>query len=279
MNLQDCIQRIKLWIDKQYLIIRHYRIVISIFLVIALGLITVGIFYPSQEESIQIHSDQLHDRASGQTQENSKELTEDISNKRSKSKYKGEQSIDGGENKTVSNGKGRLLYDVSSVERAHPWREVFRDFPSVDLLSRNDNTNDIDSDLDAISDDEISFSNKKLSNNKRTTRRHRVTKNKNTGSDRSNKALYGDMIYDKSNNINNANTYSIQSTNSNVSSLQEPIKLVGIIEGNEEIAILRKGSEEQMVTVGSTWKGAFISNITTSAVEIVEGGSSRWLTI
>ena len=27
-----------------------------------------------------------------------------------------------------SNGKGRLLYDVSSVERSHPWREVFKKY-------------------------------------------------------------------------------------------------------------------------------------------------------
>ena len=31
MNLQDYIQRIKLWIDKQYFIIRHYKIIISVF--------------------------------------------------------------------------------------------------------------------------------------------------------------------------------------------------------------------------------------------------------
>jgi len=30
MNLQDYIQRIKLWIDKQYFIIRHYKIIISL---------------------------------------------------------------------------------------------------------------------------------------------------------------------------------------------------------------------------------------------------------
>ena len=35
-----------------------------------------------------------------------------------------------------SNGKGRLLYDVSSVERPHPWREVFKDISSTDLLSQ-----------------------------------------------------------------------------------------------------------------------------------------------
>lgn len=266
MNLQDFMERIRGWWERQYFLIRHYRIAIVIFLILAIGMILVGIIYPSQEESIQVYSNHFNDGGN--------------------KKIQGETNkIEGDHNKTISDGKdqdgvkGKTLYDVSSVERAHPWGEVFRDIPSVDLLSRNDNTNDIDSDLDAIGDDEISFSNKKLSNNKRTTRRHRVSKNNNTDSDRSNKVLYGDMIYDKSNNINNANTYSIKSTNSNVTSLQEPIKLVGIIEGNEKIAILRKGSEEQMVTVGSTWKGAFISNITTSAVEIVEGGSSRWLTI
>ena len=45
------------------------------------------------------------------------------------------------------------------------------------------------------------------------------------------------------------------------------------------IAILRKGSEEQMVTVGSSWQGISVSNITASGVEIIEGGSSRWLKI
>ena len=142
-----------------------------------IGMILVGIIYPSQEESIQVHSNHFNDGGN--------------------KKIQGETNkIEGDHNKTISDGKdqdgvkGKTLYDVSSVERAHPWREVFRDIPSVDLLSRNDNTNDIDSDLDAIGDDEISFSNKKLSNNKRTTRRHRVSKNNNTDSDRSNKVLY-----------------------------------------------------------------------------------------
>ena len=54
---------------------------------------------------------------------------------------------------------------------------------------------------------------------------------------------------------------------------------MGIIEGNQNIAILRKGSEEQMVTVGSSWQGISVSNITASGVEIIEGGSSRWLRI
>ena len=34
-----------------------------------------------------------------------------------------------------------------------------------------------------------------------------------------------------------------------------------------------------MVTVGSSWQGISVSNITVSGVEIIEGGSSRWLKI
>ena len=61
--------------------------------------------------------------------------------------------------------------------------------------------------------------------------------------------------------------------------MEQPVELVGIVEGNEIIAILRKGTEEQMVTVGTVWHGVTVSNISTSGVEIVEGGSSRWLRI
>ena len=50
MNLQDYIQRIKLWIDKQYFIIRHYKIIISVFLVIIVGILIVGVLYPHEEE-------------------------------------------------------------------------------------------------------------------------------------------------------------------------------------------------------------------------------------
>ena len=34
-----------------------------------------------------------------------------------------------------------------------------------------------------------------------------------------------------------------------------------------------------MVTVGTVWHGVTVSNISGSGVEIVEGGSSRWLRI
>ena len=54
---------------------------------------------------------------------------------------------------------------------------------------------------------------------------------------------------------------------------------MGIIEGNQKVAILRRGLEEQMVTIGSSWQGISVSAITENSIEIVEGGSSRWLKI
>lgn len=292
MNLQDYIQRIKLWINKQYFIIRHYRIVIIIFLVIALGLITVGIFYPSQEEKVQIQSDQFNDKASEQRLEISKDQTEDTFTKKNNGKYKGKSSIDGVDHKTISersddsSGKGRLLYDVSSVERSHPWREVFKNISSTDLLHQNDGIRDFDEDyeeLDALnnmSDDEWAIVNGDLSNEKKGVRKYRRTKNKTIRTDRKKpKELNGDTTYDKINNFSSARVPSKIAIKTNLSSLQEPIELVGIIEGNQNIAILRKGSEEQMVTVGSSWQGISVSNITASGVEIIEGGSSRWLKI
>ncbi len=292
MNLQDYIEQIKGWIVRQCFLIRHYRIVIFIFLVIALGLITVGIFYPSQEEKVQIQSGQFNDQASEQRLEISKDQTEDTFTKRNNSKYKGKSSIDGVDHKPISkrsddsNGKGRLLYDVSSVERSHPWREVFKNISSTDLLHQNDGIRDFDEDYEEIddlnnmSDDEWAVVNGDLSNEKKGVRKYRRTKNKTIRTDRKKpKELNGDTTHDKINNFSSARVHSKIAINTNISSLQEPIELVGIIEGNQNIAILRKGSEEQMVTVGSSWQGISVSNITASGVEIIEGGSSRWLKI
>lgn len=292
MNLQDYIQRIKLWINKQYFIIRHYRIIIIIFLVIALGLITVGIFYPSQEEKVQIQSGQFNDEASEQRLEISKDQKEDTFTKRNNGKYKGKSSIDGVDHKTISkrsddsNGKGRLLYDVSSVERSHPWREVFKNISSTDLLHQNDGARDFDEDYEEIddlnnmSDDEWAVVNGNLSSEKKRVRKYRRTKNKTIRTDRKKPTeLNGDTTHDKINDLSSARVHSKIAINTNISSLQEPIELVGIIEGTQNIAILRKGSEEQMVTVGSSWQGISISNITASGVEIIGGGSSRWLKI
>ena len=249
MNLQDYIEQIKGWIVRQCFLIRHYRIVIFIFFILALAMIVVGIFYPHEEEHINIISAQ-----SESTIDNQRKVDDSIV-------------------------KGRLLYEVSSVERPHPWREVFKDISSTDLLSQSDEMKDMDNDLDTISNDETLLSDSKKISNKRTSRRHRSTKNKNIKTDRKNKDWNSNMIHDDTNNYSNESVHSRTSINSNALTLEQPIELVGIIEGNQNIAILRKGSEEQMVTVGSSWQGISVSNITASGVEIIEGGSSRWLKI
>ena len=285
MNLQDYIQRIKLWINKQYFIIRHYRIAIFIFFILALAMIVVGIFYPHEEEHINIISAQSEGTIDNQRKVDAKEQSQKRPNKNRSGNDNGKFSKDGVDNKSVHDEKddsivkGRLLYDVSSVERPHPWREVFKDISSTDLLSQSDKTKDMDNDLDTISDDETSLSDSKKISNKRTSRQHRSTKNQTIKTDRKNKDWNSNMIHDDSNNYSNESVHSRTSINSNALTLEQRIELVGIIEGNQKIAILRKGSEEQMVIVGSSWQGISVSNITASGVEIIEGGSSRWLKI
>ncbi|WP_288991614.1 hypothetical protein [uncultured Veillonella sp.] len=249
MNLQDYIEQIKGWIGRQCFLVRHYRIAIFIFFILALAMIVVGIFYPHEEEHINIISAQ-----SESTIDNQRQVDDSIV-------------------------KGRLLYDVSSVERPHPWREVFKDISSTDLLSQSDETKDMDNDLDTISNDETSLSDSKKISNKRTSRRHRSTKNQTIKTDRKNKDWNSNMSHDDTNNYSNESIHSRTSINSNALTLEQPIELVGIIEGNQKIAILRRGSEEQMLTIGSSWQGISVSAITENSVEIVEGGSSRWLKI
>ena len=245
MNLQDYIEQIKGWIGRQCFLVRHYRIAIFIFFILALAMIVVGIFYPHEEEHININSAQ-----SEGTIDNQRQVDDSIV-------------------------KGRLLYDVSSVERPHPWREVFKDISSTDLLSQSDKTKDMDNDLDTISDDETSLSDSKKISNKRTS----STKNQTIKTDRKNKDWNSNMTHDDTNNYGNESVHSRTGINSNALALEQRIELVGIIEGNQKVAILRRGSEEQMVTIGSSWQGISVSAITENSVEIVEGGSSRWLKI
>ena len=249
MNLQDYIEQIKGWIGSQCFLVRHYRIAIFIFFILALAMIVVGIFYPHEEEHINIISAQ-----SESTIDNQRKVDDSIV-------------------------KGRLLYDVSSVERPHPWREVFKDISSTDLLSQSDEMKDMDNDLDTISNDETSLSDSKKISNKRTSRRHRSTKNQTIKTDRKNKDWNSNMTHDDTNNYGNESVHSRTNINSNALALEQRIELVGIIEGNQKLAILRRGSEEQMLTIGSSWQGISVSAITENSVEIVEGGSSRWLKI
>lgn len=289
MNLQDYIEQIKGWVDRQCFLVRHYRIAIFIFLILALAMIGVGVFYPHEEEHINLNSAQLEDRVDNQRTVDIKEQSQGRSNKKRNDNDSGKSSKDRVDNKAVHDGKddsivnGRLLYDVSSVERPHPWREVFKDISSTNLLSQNDEAKDIDNDfdneLDTISNDETSLSNSEKIRNKRTTRPHRGTKNKTIKTDRKSKGLNGNITHDDTSNLSNENIHSRTGINSKTLILEQTIELVGIIEGNQRIAILRRGSEEQMVTMGSSWQGISVSAITENSVEIVEGGSSRWLKI
>ena len=289
MNLQNYIEQIKDWVCRQCFLIRHYRIAIFIFFLLALAMIGVGVFYPHEEEHININSAQLEDSVDNQRTVDIKEQSQGRSNKKRNDNDNGQSSKDRVDNKALHDGKddsivkGRLLYDVSSVERHHPWREVFKDISSTDLLSQNDEAKDIDNDLDneldTVSNDETSLSNSKKISNKRTTRPHRGTKNNTIKTNRKSKGLNGYITHDDTNNFSNENIHSRTGINSKTLILEQPIELVGIIEGNQKVAILRRGSEEQMVTMGSSWQGISVSAITENSVEIVEGGSSRWLKI
>lgn len=284
MNLQDYIEQIKGWVGRQWFFVRHYRIVIFIFFILALAMIVVGIFYPHEEEHININLAQSDENIDNQRQVDTREQSQGKSNKKRNGNDNGKSSKDRVDNKAVHDGKndsivkGRLLYDVSSVERPHPWREVFKDISSADVLSQYDEAKDMDNDLDTISDDEASFSNSNDISNKRTTRRHRGTKNKTIKTNRKSKAFNGNMPHDDMNYSNESN-HLRTGNNSKALIPQQVIELVGIIEGNQKVAILRKGSEEQMVTIDSSWQGISVSAITENSVEIVEGGSSRWLKI
>ena len=285
MNLQDYIEQIKGWIGRQCFIVRHYRIAIFIFFILALAMIVVGIFYPHEEEHINIISAQSEGTIDNQRKVDAKEQSQKRPNKNRSGNDNEKSSKEGVDNKSVHDEKensivkGRLLYDVSSIERSHPWREVFKDISSTDLLSQNDETKDMDNDLETISKDETSISNSKKISNKITSRQHRSTKNKFIKTDRKNKDWNSNMIHDDTNNYSNESVHSRTNINSNALTLEQPIELVGIIEGNQKIAILRRGSEEQILTIGSSWQGISVSAITENSVEIVEGGSSRWLKI
>ena len=275
MNLQDYIQRIKLWIDKQYFIIRHYKIIISVFLVIVVGVLIVGVLYPHEEERVHVQPEYVNSGENNQTRLRSKESSEGISHNRQK--HNNSDAIETRKDDNLkTKSEGRLLYDVSNVERGHPWREVFKDLPDDDVHGRPEDTKDADEVADSINDIK-GFNNSKYSG--RDTYKGRTNRYKNRRTQRKNKHIRDNTIIDSSDDLTN-NQINLKSHSRLTSStVEQPVELVGIVEGNEIIAILRKGTEEQMVTVGTVWHGVTVSNISGSGVEIVEGGSSRWLRI
>ena len=275
MNLQDYIQRIKLWIDKQYFIIRHYKIIISVFLVIVVGVLIVGVLYPHEEERVHVQPEYVNSGENNQTRLRSKESSEGISHNRQK--HNNSDAIETRKDDNLkTKSEGRLLYDVSNVERGHPWREVFKDLPDDDEHGRPEDTKDADEVADSINDIK-GFNNSKYSG--RDTYKGRTNRYKNRRTHRKNKHIGDNTIIDSSDDLTNNQINSKSHSRLTSSTVEQPVELVGIVEGNEIIAILRKGTEEQMVTVGTVWHGVTVSNISGSGVEIVEGGSSRWLRI
>lgn len=281
MNLQDYIERMKMWIDKQHFIMRHYKFALGIFLIITVALLGIGIFYPHEEENVHISLDQSNGRDANQIERGSeklsKETTHDNRNGKGKNYFKDESDIKNVKDREVkSNVHGRLLYDITGVERANPWREVFKDIPIDDLLGQNKITKDsngnfvdINNDLHE-SDDSMKTFEKKVDESRRNEKYQQI---------RNNKKHSGNYIELKAKDISARRVESsIQPSISNPTK-QHPIELIGIIEGQQNIAILRKGTEEQMVSIGSVWKEISVSKITASGVEIIEGGSSRWLRI
>ena len=281
MNLQDYIERMKMWIDKQHFIMRHYKFALGIFFIITVALLGIGIFYPHEEENIHISLDQSNGRDANQIERGSeklsKETTHDNRNGKGKNYFKDESDIKNVKDREVkSDVHGRLLYDITGVERANPWREVFKDIPIDELLGQNKITKDsngnfvdINNDLHE-SDDSMKTFEKKVDESRRNEKYQQI---------RNNKKHSGNYIELKSKDTSARRVESsIQPTISNPIK-QHPIELIGIIEGQQNIAILRKGTEEQMVSIGSVWKEISVSKITASGVEIIEGGSSRWLRI
>ena len=281
MNLQGYIERMKMWIDKQHFIMRHYKFALGIFLIITVALLGIGIFYPHEEENVHISLDQSNGRDANQIERGSeklsKETTHDNRNGKGKNSFKDESDIKNVKDREVkSDVHGRLLYDINGVERANPWREVFKDIPIDELLGQNKITKDsngnfvdINNDLHE-SDDSMNTFEKKVDESRRNEKYQQI---------RNNKKHSGNYIELKSKDTSARRVESsIQPSISN-STKQHPIELIGIIEGQQNIAILRKGTEEQMVSIGSVWKEISVSKITASGVEIIEGGSSRWLRI
>lgn len=281
MNLQDYIERMKMWIDRQHFIMRHYKFALSIFFIITVALLGIGIFYPHEEENVHISLDQSNGRDANQIERGSeklsKETTHDNRNGKGKNYFKDESDIKNVKDREVkSDVHGRLLYDITGVERANPWREVFKDIPIDELLGQNKITKDsngnfvdINNDLHE-SDDSMKTFEKKVDESRRNEKYQQI---------RNNKKHSGNYIELKAKDISARRVESsIQPSISNPIK-QHPIELIGIIEGQQNIAILRKGTEEQMVSIGSVWKEISVSKITASGVEIIEGGSSRWLRI
>ena len=281
MNLQDYIDLMKMWIDKQYFIMRHYKFALGIFFIITIALLGIGIFYPHEEENVHISLDQFNSRNGNQIEQGSEKLLKQTAHGNRAGKDKNHINDESDIEKVkVRKAKGdihgQLLYDVTGVERAYSWREVFKDIPIDTLLNQNKIAKDSNDDLVDInndlheSDDVMSTLGNAVDKSRRNGKYEQI---------RNNKKQRDNYIEIKGQDTSVGRVKSSIQTTVSHPAKQHPIELIGIIEGSQNIAILRKGTEEQMVSIGSVWQEVSVSNITASGVEITEGGSSRWLRI
>ncbi len=281
MNLQDYIDRMKMWIDKQYFIMRHYKFALGIFFIITIVLLGIGILYPHEEKNVHISLDQSNSRDGNQIERNSEKLSRETTHGNRDGKDKNHINDESDiENVKLREAKGdihgQLLYDVTGVERAYSWREVFKDIPIDTLLNQNKIAKDSNDDFVDInnnlheSDDVMSTLGNAVDKSRRNGKYEQI---------RNNKKHRDNYIEIKGQDTSVGRVKSSIQTTVSHPAKQHPIELIGIIEGPQNIAILRKGTEEQMVSIGSVWQEVSVSNITASGVEITEGGSSRWLRI
>lgn len=270
MSLNTYKERMRQWIYKQRIVVSHYKIAVISFTAVTCIVLGIGLMYPYEEESVHLSSVQSeskseleHGRTSGNQSGNSDNQGGNrmhhsgYTDKRSRYSDTAEQS--GSDSKSA---KGRLLYDVSSVERVYPWREAFKELTLSGNVDKADM--DIDMDINDVKDESMGRETHQSPKNRRNISQKNVSR-------------HHENNYESTEEVSNSRNKTDRSNHSEP--VRSTVQLVGIIEGETFVAVLRSGVEECSVTTGSKWKGITVKSIGRAGVEIVEGGRSRWLTM
>lgn len=246
--MKDFLYKIYQRIEYQKISSIHHRFAISVFFIILFVIIGLGVMYPEDEHSLLSNSNVIQ--------------SED---------YRGRAHSDEGYMSTTdSGGKGtshaQLLYDITSTERAQPWREVFQELSTVR----------VDNELSTLSgQSKLVSSNVKedllsaeVNNEVSLSDHQRLPENTNVNASEKNKKR--------------TRAFHKDTESTHTSSKNRPVivsKLVGIIHGDKSMAIIRYGEEEHMMAVGDRWKHITISDIAEQSIQLIEGGTSRWLSL
>lgn len=266
MSLNTYKERIRQWIYKQRIVVSHYKIAVISFTAVTCIVLGIGVMYPYEEESVHLSSAQSeskseleHGGISGNQSSNSDNQGSNRmhhsghTDKRSRHSDTAEQS--GSDSKSA---KGRLLYDVSSVERAYPWREVFKE------LTLSGNVDKADMDINDVKDESMGRETYQSPKNRRNKSQKNVSR-------------HHENNYESTEEVSNSRNKTDRRNHSE--SVRSTVQLVGIIEGETFVAVLRSGAEECSITTGAQWKGITVKSIGRAGVEIIEGGRSRWLSM